>query len=404
MEVNFAPSSPAGAAAAPPSKSIAHRYLLLSGLAKGESEVKNVALSEDIRATLGCLNALGAAWQVNGDTVFVQSGGAPLLSPTAALPCGACGSTLRFFLPVALLTGKTCRLTGTPTLMRRPLQVYEDLCRERGFDFVLEETSVTVRGRLAPDVYTLPGNVSSQFVTGLLQTLPLLSADSEIRLTGTVESRPYIDITLDALRQFGVEAGWKTERILSVPGGQAYRPSSLEVEGDWSNAAFLYALSLLHGGSVEVTGVKQTSLQGDCVCLAYFRQLQEKAFTLDLSDCPDLGPVLFAFSAAHHGARFTGTRRLRIKESDRAAAMAEELEKFGAHLRVSENEVVVPPCELHAPAQTLSGHDDHRIAMALAVLCTRTGGTLAGAQAVNKSYPSFFNDLKALKVKLDYGS
>ena len=199
--------------------------------------------------------------------------------------------------------------------------------------------------------------------------------------------------SVSALRAFGVAAGWDGRDELVVPGGQCYLPQSVEVEGDWSNAAFFLALG------VPVDGLRGDSLQGDKICAAYFKDLEAGRAELDLSDCPDLGPVLFSYAALHHGGSFTGTRRLRIKESDRGAAMAEELKKFGVALRVEENRITVDNT-LHPPTGPLYGHNDHRIVMALSVLCARTGGTIEGAEAVRKSFPDFFQQLRRLGIKI----
>ena len=394
MNVAIYPSRPAGTAAAPPSKSMAHRKLICAGLAAGESVIRGVAPSQDVLATLDCLRALGAECRYQGDTVTVR-GTDPFSAPDhAVLPCRECGSTLRFFVPLALLGGGDAVLTGSETLLRRPLGVYADLCRERGLRFEQSAAALSVRGPLPAGTFVLPGDVSSQFVSGLLFALPLLPGDSAIRLLPPVESRPYIDMTLSALRAFGVRAGWLDETTLSVPGGQRYQPRELAVEGDWSNAAFFLALG------VPVTGLDADSLQGDRICVEYFKALDAGCAELDISDCPDLGPVLFAYAAARHGGRFTGIRRLRIKESDRAAAMAEELEKFGVLVALGEN-VAAVGTGLRAPERLLDGHNDHRIVMALSVLCARTGGTICGAEAVDKSFPDFFDRLNAIGVRAE---
>lgn len=246
----------------------------------------------------------------------------------------------------------------------------------------------------------MAGNISSQFLTGLLYALPLLPEDSRISITTAVESRPYIDMTLRALAAFGVKAAWEDEQTLVIPGGQSYAPREVWVEGDWSNAAFPDALNLF-GSSVVVEGLDESSLQGDRVYRTYFAQLASGSPTLHIGNCPDLAPILFAVAAALHGGTFTGTARLRIKESDRAAAMAEELSACGVTVTVEEDSVTVSPIGLHAPTRPLCGHNDHRIVMALSVLLSLLGGEITEAQAVRKSYPTFFADLKRLGIKLE---
>ena len=393
----FHPSHPIGTVTAPPSKSMAHRMLICAGLAKGESRIANVTPSEDILATLDCLNALGAVCKVNGNHVTVCGTDVFSVPNGAVLLCRECGSTLRFLIPLCLLGGQAVTLRGSETLLRRPLSVYETLCTEQGLLFSRSSDALRLRGPLQSGSYAIDGGVSSQFVSGLLFALPLLPRDSTLRLLPPVESRPYIDMTLSAMRRFGVTATWRDEQTLFIPGGQRYHPQNVTAEGDWSNAAFFLAMG------IPVEGLDPDSLQGDRRCVSLMERLQKECSEVDLSDCPDLGPVLFAFAAAHHGGRFTGTRRLRDKESDRIAAMAAELNKFGIALSAEENTVTVG-AGLRRPAETLDGHGDHRIVMALATLCVRTGGTIRGAEAVKKSFPDFFDRLRALQIEVDvYG-
>jgi 3-phosphoshikimate 1-carboxyvinyltransferase len=207
-------------------------------------------------------------------------------------------------------------------------------------------------------------------------------------------------ITVDALRKFGVMVDVDGDTFKIHGGG--YAPADVTVEGDWSNAAFLLALGEL-GGEVENLGLDPESTQGDRIIEEILPRLRSGFAEFDLSDCPDTAPILFAMAAAFgNGARFTGTRRLKIKESDRASAMAEELKKFGAHIAVLEDEVIIDPCEITAPADELCGHNDHRIVMALSVLCTLTGGVIDGAEAVTKSYPNFFEDISSLGLEITY--
>jgi 3-phosphoshikimate 1-carboxyvinyltransferase len=301
-------------------------------------------------------------------------------------------------IPLCLLSGSSMRLEGSETLLSRPLSVYEDLCRDRGFLLSHEGGGLLVRGRLAPGEYTVPGSISSQFITGLLFALPLLSGNSTVRLIPPVESRSYLALTLQALQDAGVNVTWTDEYTLSVPGNSVYSALDTVVEGDYSNAAFFEAFNCICN-AVTVTGLRNDSLQGDRVYRDYFARLKTGPAELDLTDCPDLAPVLFSAAALCHGAVFTGTRRLRFKESDRGAAMAEELAKFGVELRFGADEIAVSG-GARAPTETLSGHGDHRVVMALSVLCTMTGGTIRGAEAVRKSFPDFFERLGSLGVKV----
>ena len=401
MRVTIKPSVAHGTVAAPPSKSMAHRLLICAGLSRGESVIRNLAFSKDVKATIACLRALGAEIRLDGDSAYIK--GIDItesVGNTVVLPCNECGSTLRFFIPLCLMCGEKRVLTGTEYLMNRPLSVYEAIAADQGLVFEKTAESLTVQGRLHSGVYEVAGNISSQFISGLLFALPLLDGDSEIRLIPPVESKPYIDMTVSALRDFGIEIT-ADDNIYRIKGGQSYCPQELTVEGDWSNAAFFEALNTA-GSDVTVTGLREDSLQGDRIYKILYKNIKEQKIPIDVADCPDLGPVLFAVAALYGGAEFTGTRRLRIKESDRAAAMRDELMKLGVRVDVGENDVTVYDDMLHAPTEPLSGHGDHRIVMALSVLLTKVGGVIDGAEAVGKSFPDFFDRLQDLGVDIQY--
>ena len=399
MKAVFKPSRAAGQVSAPPSKSMAHRMLICAGLSGGPCTVRGAAPSQDVLATLDCLSALGVQYSWQGEDITLW-GGDVFSSPEGAVSCRESGSTLRFFIPLFLLGKKKVTLTGHGRLMERPLGVYQTLCRERTLLFGQEGDKLYVRGPLQPGLFQLPGDVSSQFITGLLLALPLLEAGSVISLTPPVSSRAYIEMTRQAQAHFGVESVWTDENTLRVFGGQRYLPREAVVEGDWSNAAFLEGFSLL-GGEVSVTGLIENSLQGDKIYRQYYKMLQNGCPTLDIDLCPDLGPVLMALAAAGHGATLTGTARLKIKESDRGAVMAQELAKLGVCCTVGEDTITVPDGQLHPPAQPLFGHNDHRVVMALSLLLSRTGGVIEGAQAVAKSFPDFFARISQLGIEVE---
>jgi len=399
MKAIIKPGAARGAVSAPPSKSMGHRMLICAGLSGGPCRVEGIIPSEDMLATLDCLSALGVEYDWQGDTVTLR-GGDVFSSPKEPVCCRESGSTLRFFVPLFLLGKQKVTLTGKGRLMERPLEVYQNLCRERTLLFGREEDKLYVRGPLQPGLYSLPGDVSSQFVTGLLFALPLMEAGSVISLTPPVESRPYIEMTRQAQALFGVESVWTDENTLRVFGGQRYQPRDVRVEGDWSNAAFLEGFNLL-GGSVQVENLIENSLQGDKIYKEYYEMLQNGCPTLDISQCPDLGPVLMALVAAGQGATLTGTRRLKIKESDRGAAMAEELAKLGVQCTLEEDRINIPGGRLKAPREPLFGHNDHRVVMALSLLLSRVGGVIEDAQAVRKSFPGFFDTIRSLGIQVE---
>ncbi len=398
MLVEIKPSAVKGTVKAPPSKSMAHRLLICAGLAKGESVIKNVAYSQDILATLDCLEVLGARIKKDGDTVYIS--GADLNSfDGGSFPCRESGSTLRFFIPLALLSTGKSLFTGYGRLMERPMEIYEDLCADKGIFYEKNSYGISLSGMLDGGEFQLRGDISSQFITGLLFALPLAKKDSRITLTGKTESLGYIDMTVDALGKFDIEIKREKENEFYIKGSQEYKPRQLTVEGDFSNAAFLDAFNLL-GGELEIEGLNENSLQGDRVYKRYFDLLKEGTPTLDVSHCPDLAPVLMTLAAELNGASFTGTRRLKIKESDRGEVMKAELSKFGAEIEVKENEITVSKSVLHKPAEKLCGHNDHRVVMSLTVLCSVYGGVLEGCEAVQKSYPDFFDVMKSVGLEV----
>ncbi len=399
MDIIIEKGRACGAVNAPPSKSMAHRLLIAAAISQGQSLVRGISDCEDVKATLDCLTALGIRTERRGSDILVHGRDPRTLCPNGPLYCKESGSTLRFLIPIALLSEKNTIFYGDEGLMSRPMDVYASVCKEKGLSFLQDERSIAVKGPLKAGEYSLVGNVSSQFISGLLFALSSLDSDSKITITTSIESRSYIDLTLEALTVFGADISWVDDSTLFIKGGQRLTGRAVTVEGDYSGAAFTDALNLF-GGDVNVMGLSETSSQGDRIYKKFFEMLKTGVPTLHIGNCPDLGPILFAIAAAKHGGVFTGTRRLRIKESDRASAMAEELRKFGTSVTVYDDKVVVYPMAFHKPALPLSGHNDHRIVMALSVLLTETGGKITGAEAVKKSYPDFFKDLSSLGIEV----
>ena len=380
---------------APPSKSMAHRELICAGLADGTSRISNIALSEDISATADCLRALGAKLDHSPESMTMTvSGTDPFTHAELLMPCRESGSTLRFMLPVCALSEELTTMTGSRRLMQRPLEVYEKMMNGQGLLMERSDTSLRIRGRLKGGNFSVPGDISSQFVSGLLFALPFCREDSILKLEGKVESRPYIEMTLSALGRHGVTIIREDENTMVIPGCQNYKPAEAVIEGDWSNGAYLLAL----GADVEGLGCE--SLQGDRICKEYFRRLDDGPAELDIADCPDLGPVLMSYAALHSGCTLTGTDRLSLKESDRGAAMRAELKKCGIETAAGDNSIKVG-CGVSKAPELFCGHNDHRIVMALAVICSVTGGTIDGAEAVGKSFPDYFEKLSELGVELE---
>ena len=399
MNVRIYPSRAKGSVSAPPSKSMAHRLLICAALAKGESRIEGVSDCEDVQATLDCLKSLGAECKIDNNAVIAHGIDFSNQS-TAVLPCRESGSTMRFMLPLCLLSGEKFTLVGASSLLHRPMTPYQNICKEHDFFFEQTESGITVAGRLKATEYTLPGDVSSQFISGMLFALTQVAGESILHILPPFESRSYVLLTMQALSLFGADVEWLDENTLRIVGGKTMRAQTLTVEGDYSGAAFLSALNVL-GGDVTVTGLNPESLQGDRIYFEHFASLKSGFSTISLADCPDLAPILFAIAAVGQGARFTDTKRLKIKESDRAEAMATELRKFGATVDVYENEVLVTPTDFRTPQEPLLGYNDHRIVMSLAVLTTLTGGIIEGAEAVAKSFPDIFERIASLGIQLE---
>ncbi len=398
MKVTINPGRAGGNVLAPPSKSMAHRLLMGAGLSNGISVIQNIDLSEDIKATLGMLEALGAEYTIKARKITMKGIDGKKLKSSQVLDSKESGSTLRFFIPLVLTGGEAAEFTGAKRLFERPLGIYEEICKEQGILFEKSETGLKVEGQLKATQYKVPGNISSQFITGLLYALPLLEGDSVLEVLPPVESKAYIAMTMEALTSFGIEICQEGNKYY-IKGNQRYQAKDVTVEGDYSNAAFLDAFNLI-GGDVTVNGLRKDSLQGDQIYKKYYEVLQEDNPVMDISECPDLGPILIGMAAALHGAKITGTKRLQIKESDRGVVMAEELKKFGIQVDVMENEIIVHPGNLQKPQEVLNSHNDHRIAMTMATLCTITGGVIEGAESVKKSFPNYYEMIESLGIQV----
>ena len=384
MNVTILPGTLKGAVTPPSSKSQTHRAVLALMLAQGEGKLSNLAVSEDIQATQDCVAALKSGQPAQAD-------GLPLLD------CGESGSTLRFLIPVALAVRGGGHFTGRGRLMERPQGPYIRLFEEKGILWKQEGAYLTVAGQLEPGVYALPGNVSSQFITGLLYALPLLPGDSRIVLTTPLESRGYVDMTLDMLRWFDIKVEEQEDGFL-VPGNQTYQARDLTLEADWSGAAFWYAANFL-GAQVDIQGLNPDSVQGDRqIGALYWKLARPGDVDIDLSQCPDLAPPLAVMAAVRKGTtRFVHAGRLRMKESDRLETIARTLNALGAKAQVGEDTLTLEGLD-HLEGGTVDGCNDHRIAMmaAVAAVACKQPVTILGAECVKKSYPRFWEDYTAL--------
>lgn len=417
------PSLLAGTVTAPSSKSMGHRFLICAALAQGESWIRDVSFSKDIAATRRCLEALGATiMEGSGEkgrkTYFVK--GQPPHQKSPLMDCGESGSTLRFLIPLAALDGNCYNFIGEGELGTRPLTPYETLFKEENLHFHYgseRHFPLSVQGPLKSGHFVVPGDVSSQFISGLLFALPLLQRDSTIEITGSFESQSYVALTLSALSTFGVHVFQDEPRLYRVLGGQAYRPYSGSVEGDFSQAAFFLVAGAL-GKGISIRGVKTSSLQGDKAILPILQRMGAKleegpesltihpsslhGIRIDASDCPDLVPILSVAAALAKGTtEIIHAERLRLKECDRLKAMASELTKMGAHIEERPDGLIIRGVPMLHGAGADSWND-HRVAMSLAIAATRSDGPviLTGSESVQKSYPQFWQDYESLGGKI----
>ncbi len=387
-----------GRISAPASKSMAHRMLIAAAMCDGQrSVIRGIDPCEDILATIDCLRAFGCKIEYKRRSATVYGIDFKKAKPSGVMNCRESGSTLRFLIPIAWLCGEAVTFVGSDRLLQRSQRIYEQVAKEYGLTFERGDKRITVKGPLEAGEYFIDGSVSSQFITGMLFAFSTLSGDSRIIINTRLESEPYVNMTIAAMKEFGVRIYREGDYAFFCFGGQEYRAGEKRVEGDWSNAAFLDAYNFI-GGEVSVSGLKKRSLQGDKVYLKSMAKISDGFCEIDISSCPDLGPVLFTMAAIKHGAKFLGTKRLRDKESDRIEAMKNELLKFGCEMMVDENSVTVLSGRLHAPSERLYSHNDHRIVMSLTLLCTLFGGEIEGCEAVKKSYPAFFENINRLGI------
>lgn len=392
MDITVYPGQLAGTIPAIPSKSQAHRLLICSAFADRQTFLECPQTNEDIEATAGCLRALGSQIVRTEDGYLVEP--VSVFPETAVLDCGESGSTLRFLLPVVCALGiqTTFQLHGR--LPHRPLSpLWEELERMGCTLTRPTEDTIAVAGKLRPGTFTLRGDVSSQFITGLLFAAALMDGESQIAITGKLESKPYIDMTRLALNQFGVN----TEDFRVCGSRPLCSPGKICVEGDWSNAAFFLAAAAL-GDPVAVTNLDLHSPQGD---RAIAELLSQENATISAADIPDLVPILAVVFGAKDGAVFMDIARLRLKESDRVESVCNMLRALGGNATATENTLTVHPCNY--TGGTVDAVGDHRIAMAAAIAATKAKGpvTILGADCVAKSYPAFWQDLGKLGGKYE---
>lgn len=404
MNIQVEPRTLSGTVSIPASKSMTHRMLICAALAEGTSVIEHVSFSKDITATMEALSALGADFETNGSTITVTGIHQVATTQTAEMNCCESGSTLRFLIPVAAALGVHATFHGQGRLPQRPITAYVRELSKNGITFDYQNTMpFTIHGQLQSGTYYLEGDVSSQYITGLLFALPLLKGDSEIVMLSPLQSKPYVDMTIACMQQFGFVVR-ETEQGYFVPGGQRAHACSGTVEGDYSQAAF-FAVANAIGNQITMTNLNPDSVQGDKIIIeiaekmCYNRNNHKPAcFTLDAADIPDLVPILAVLATfGTHPSEIHGAARLKIKESDRLQATADLLNRLGGKVAILEDGLRIQPVErLHGGK--VDSYGDHRIAMCAAIAATRCTApvVIQGGECIEKSYPQFYEDYNRL--------
>lgn len=403
MRAKIKPSVCQGSIKIPPSKSMAHRAIICAALANGKSIISNIDYSVDIQTTIDCMKKLGAHIECFDDYVIIQGIKDFNSIIDTNVECNESGSTLRFLIPLFSLTNKKITFTGKNRLLKRPLKIYEDIFNENNLYFKQDENKIEILGSLEPKEYILNGNISSQFISGLLFTLPLLDNASKIKIIPPFESKSYIDLTIQMLSKFGITILWENELTLVIPGNQKYIAHNETIEGDYSQYAFFGVLNHINS-NISILGMDDASLQGDKQILDILNDFKVKKdyYEIDLKNCPDLGPILCILAMFTSGStRIYNTARLRMKESDRVEAMVSECAKMGCTIETSNNEMIIHGNCKPKKNVELDGWKDHRIVMSCAIALTKLGGVIHGCEAISKSYPSFFEDLKKVGIEVE---
>ncbi len=397
MDIRITPSKLCGSVNVPSSKSFAHRQIICAALSNGKSIVSNVSVSQDIEATVRAMNALGADVTINGNTVTANpfKGIADSTLPVT-IDCGESGSTLRFIIPIAAALGVKATFTGRGKLPVRPLTPYVTELSKNGIDFGSYNgiLPMTISGKLTSGRYEIAGDISSQFITGLILGLSLTDGRSEIVLTSHLQSKPYVDITVESLKMFGVQVT-ETANGYEIVGGQGFKACNCEVEGDFSQAAFFYVANAL-GSSVAMPNMPGISVQGDSIIRKVCEE--KSAFELDCSDIPDIVPIMSVFASTLNGTtKLQNVGRLRIKESDRIETTIGLLKALGGNAWCDDDALCVEGVG-KLIGGTVDSHNDHRIAMSAAIAATicKEDVIIKDAGCVKKSYPRFFEDYNEL--------
>ena len=419
MRVIITPNKLKGDVVIPPSKSLSHRAIIAAGLAKGESKISNIIYSKDILATISAMRSLGVEIKEFDDYLIIK--GNKLKRVNDVIDANESGSTIRFIIPIALTVDEKITFVGHNNLVNRPLDTFFEIFDNQNIKYEHEDKYLPLKvyNGIKPGVFNIRGDVSSQFITGLLYALPLLDGDSIINITTDLESKGYIDLTLDVLKMFGVNVINENYKKFIVKGNQEYKPFDYEVEGDYSQAAFFLEANML-GAEINLLKMNKDSNQGDKKILDDIKDfggklefkdnklvLVEKSLkpaTIDFSQSPDLGPALTVLASLIPGrSNFINAKRLRIKECDRITCMKEEIEKLGGNIKELPDGMIINGVN-RFHGGVCDSHNDHRVVMSLAMATLVMDGDLVieNCEAINKSFPHFFKLFESLGGKVKY--
>ena len=396
MNIKFYPSHLYGDIYPPISKSYAHRYLLSALLSEEKTQLVLNNLCNDVKETIEIIKAFGK--KVNYHNFLLEIEGKIKQSDQIEFNVLESGSTLRFIIPIAMCFFNKTIIHCSKRLIQRGISIYIELFKDKNVDIQIVNEDIIINGKLTPGQYSLLGNVSSQFISGLLFALPLLNKPSSIEIKGEIESKNYIDMTIDVLKKSSVNIKNKNNTYFIKP--SLYKCPNTTIEKDYSNAAFLDAFNIDKNNKVNVLGLSKKSIQGDKIYQKCFIDLQNNK-VIDLKNCIDLGPVLFVVASILNGGTFINTNRLKIKESDRLEAMKNELNKFNIKMEILDNSCIIHPSNIISPQQALNTYNDHRIAMALSILANKFGAVINDFNVIKKSYPNYLNDLISLHAKIE---
>ncbi len=397
--IKIIPNKLKGEVTIPPSKSMAHRAIVCASLSKGVSTITNIDYSDDIIATMESMKSLGTVFTKEGDKLIID-GSETFTKTDCVVDCNESGSTLRFLVSVAIAKENKVKFIGRGNLGKRPMDTMYEIFDRQGIDYNFKEgvLDLNINGRLKPDTFEVKGNISSQFISGLLFTLPLLDGDSTIEITTELESRSYLDLTLSMLKTFGIEVINNNYKTFTIKGNQEYKATNHRVEGDFSQGAFFYVANFI-GNEIDIKGLDENSLQGDKECVDIIKMFNEndgKEVTVDASNCPDIIPVITVCASFRNAkTNIINAGRLRIKECDRLKAISSELNKIGGKVTELSEGLIIEGVSSFTGGN-VSSFDDHRIAMSLAIASSKCESELIidNKDCVSKSYPAFWNDFK----------